>query len=182
VNEGRNKKLTFKPTFDYLLNKYTKADSMDRAMKRPRSPLRQECREQPEQAKPEAKGKRIAKERYDPKISQPAYFAHPFSHPGASSSASLLRSQMQWCPSPMMPTYLIWDPYRQIGVSYPPMTPWGWGAPHQSVFLRLEFPMNDQVDSSSAQQSVEPINEEKPMLKSEIERTTTDDVIRIGTS
>jgi hypothetical protein len=42
--------------------------------------------------------------------------------------------------------------------------------------------MNDQVDSSFAQQSVEPINEEKPMLKSEIERTTTDDVIRIGTS
>jgi hypothetical protein len=42
--------------------------------------------------------------------------------------------------------------------------------------------MNDRVDSSSAQQSVEPINEEKPMLKSEIERTTTDDVIRIGTS
>jgi hypothetical protein len=42
--------------------------------------------------------------------------------------------------------------------------------------------MNDRVDSSFAQQSVEPINEEKPMLKSEIERTTTDDVIRIGTS
>jgi hypothetical protein len=29
---------------------------------------------------------------------------------------------------------------------------------------------------------VEPINEENPMLKSEIKRATTDDVIRIGTS
>jgi hypothetical protein len=38
------------------------------------------------------------------------------------------------------------------------------------------------VDSPSGQQSVEPINEEKPMLKGEIERTTTGDVIRIGTS
>jgi hypothetical protein len=29
VNEGRNKKPTFKPTFDYLLNKYTKAGPKD---------------------------------------------------------------------------------------------------------------------------------------------------------
>jgi hypothetical protein len=46
----------------------------------------------------------------------------------------------------------------------------------------LEFPANDRVDSPSSQQSIEPINEEKPMLKSEVERTTTDDVVRIGTS
>jgi hypothetical protein len=62
-----------------------------------------------------------------------------------------------------------------------PMTPWGWGAPHQPVIKRLEFPTSDQVDSSSNQQNVEPINEEKPMHKSKIERTTTDDDIRIGT-
>jgi hypothetical protein len=55
--------------------------------------------------------------------------------------------------------------------------PLGW-APHQSVFKRLGFPTNNRVDSPSGQQSVEPINEEKPMLKSEIERTTTDDVVR----
>jgi hypothetical protein len=58
----------------------------------------------------------------------------------------------------------------------------GLGAPHQLVFEGLEFPTSDRVDSSSGQQSVEIINEEKPMLLSEIERTTTDDVIRIGTS
>jgi hypothetical protein len=58
----------------------------------------------------------------------------------------------------------------------------GLGAPRQSVFKRLEFPMNDRVGSSSSHQSIEPIKEEKPMLKSEIERTTVDDVIRIGTS
>jgi hypothetical protein len=29
VNEGRIKKITFKPTFDYLLNKYSKAGPMD---------------------------------------------------------------------------------------------------------------------------------------------------------
>jgi ribosomal protein S2 len=46
----------------------------------------------------------------------------------------------------------------------------------------LIFPTNDQVDASSSEQKIEPINEEKPMLKSEIERTTTDDVIQIGTS
>jgi hypothetical protein len=58
----------------------------------------------------------------------------------------------------------------------------GLGAPCQSVFVRLEIPTNDRVDSSSSQQSIEPINEEKLMLKSEIERTTTDIVIQIGTS
>jgi hypothetical protein len=58
----------------------------------------------------------------------------------------------------------------------------GLGAPHQPVFKRLEFPTSDQVDSSSGQESVGPISEEKPMLKSKIERTTTNDVIRIGTS
>jgi hypothetical protein len=58
----------------------------------------------------------------------------------------------------------------------------GLGAPHQSVFERLEFLTNDWVDSSSGQQKIKPINEEKVMLKSEIERTTTDDVIQIGTS
>jgi hypothetical protein len=42
--------------------------------------------------------------------------------------------------------------------------------------------MNDRVDSSSSQQSVKPINEEKHMLKGEIERTTMDDVIQISTS
>jgi hypothetical protein len=63
-----------------------------------------------------------------------------------------------------------------------PMTPWGWGAPLQPIFERLEFLTSDQVDSSSDQQSMEPINEENPMLKSEIERTTTDNVIQIGTS
>jgi hypothetical protein len=58
----------------------------------------------------------------------------------------------------------------------------GLGAPCQPAFESLEFPANDQVDSPSSQQSIEPINEEKSMLKSEVERTTIDDVIRIGTS
>jgi hypothetical protein len=58
----------------------------------------------------------------------------------------------------------------------------GLGAPHQQVFERLGFLTNDQVDSSSSQQNVEPINEEKVVLKSKIERTTTNDVIQIGTS
>jgi hypothetical protein len=58
----------------------------------------------------------------------------------------------------------------------------GLGAPHQPVFERMEFPTSDRVDSSSGQQSVEPTNEGKAMLKSEIERTTTDNVIKIGTS
>jgi hypothetical protein len=31
--------LTFKPTFNYLLNKYTKGGTKDRAMKRLRSPM-----------------------------------------------------------------------------------------------------------------------------------------------
>jgi hypothetical protein len=42
VNEGRNRRPTFKHMFDYLLNKYTKADPKDRDVKRPRSPMRQE--------------------------------------------------------------------------------------------------------------------------------------------
>jgi hypothetical protein len=46
----------------------------------------------------------------------------------------------------------------------------------------LEFPTNDRVDSSSGQQKIKPINEEKTMLKSEIKRTTTGDVNQIGTS
>jgi hypothetical protein len=80
----------------------------------------------------------------------------------------------------MMPTYLIWDPYHQIWVNYPPMmlmTLWSWGAPHQLLFERLEFLTNNRVDSSSGQQKIEPINEEKPMLKSKIERAITDDAI-----
>jgi hypothetical protein len=123
VNKGRNRKPTFKPTFDYLLSKYTKANPKDRAMKRPRSLVRQERREQPKQMKPGAKGKKILEERYDPKTSQPAYFSHPFGHPGASSSAGFPGNQMQWCPPLMMPTYPIWDPYQQIWVNYPPMMP-----------------------------------------------------------
>jgi hypothetical protein len=128
VNEGRNMKFTFKPTFNYHLNKYTKAGPKDQAMKRPRSPMRQECQEQPKQTKPEAKGKRVAEERYNPKISQRAYFAHPFGHLDASSSTSFSGSQMQCCPPPVMPTYLILDPYRQVWVNYllmMPMTAWG---------------------------------------------------------
>jgi hypothetical protein len=35
---------------------------------------------------------------------------------------------------------------------------------------------------SSGQQNIKPINEEKAVLKSEIERTTINDVIQIGTS
>jgi hypothetical protein len=62
------------------------------------------------------------------------------------------------------------------------MTSWGWGATHQPFFERLGFPTHDRVDSSSGQQRIEPINEEKPMLKREIERTTIGDVIQIGTS
>jgi hypothetical protein len=46
----------------------------------------------------------------------------------------------------------------------------------------LEFPMSDRVDSSSDQQSMDPTNERNVVLKSEIERTTTDDVIQISTS
>jgi hypothetical protein len=46
----------------------------------------------------------------------------------------------------------------------------------------LEFLTNDQVDSSSDQQNIEPVNEEKVVIKSEIERTTIDDAIQIGTS
>jgi hypothetical protein len=53
---GKNRKPTLKPTFDYLLSKYTKAGLNDRAMKRPRSLVRQERREQPKQTKPGAKG------------------------------------------------------------------------------------------------------------------------------
>jgi hypothetical protein len=130
VNEGRNRKPTLKPMFDYHVNKYTKVSPTDRAIKRARSPMRQERQEQPTQAKPEAIGKKIAEERYDLKISQPAYFAHPFGHPGASSSTGFPGNQMQCCPPPMMPTCPIWDPYRQIWVNYPPMMPmtaWGWG-------------------------------------------------------
>jgi hypothetical protein len=110
LNEGRN----IKPTFDYLLNKYTKAGPKHQAMKRPRPSTRQESREQPKQMKPKAKGKKIAEEGYDLRISQPTYFAYPFGHPGASSSTGFLGSQMQWCSPPMMPTYIIWDPYQQI--------------------------------------------------------------------
>jgi hypothetical protein len=58
----------------------------------------------------------------------------------------------------------------------------GLGAPRQPIFKRLEFPTNDRVDSSSGQQKIKPINEEKTMLKSEIKRTTTGDVNHIGTS
>jgi hypothetical protein len=82
-------------------------------------------------------------------IAQPLHFAHPFGHPDASSSIGFPANQMQWCPPPMMPTYPIWDSYHQIWVNYPPtmsMTPWGWGAPRQPVFEKLEFPTNDRVD------------------------------------
>jgi nitrogen regulatory protein PII len=58
----------------------------------------------------------------------------------------------------------------------------GLGAPHPTVFERLGFPMNDGVDASFGQQKIKPINEEKHELKSEVERTTTDDVIQIGTN
>jgi hypothetical protein len=108
VKDGRNKKPTFKPTFNYLLNKYTKAGPKDRAMKRPRSPIRQERREQSKQAKPKVKGKGITKDGYDPRISQPWQSTHPIGHPGASSSTGFLTNQMQWCPPPMMSTYPIW--------------------------------------------------------------------------
>jgi hypothetical protein len=68
MNEGRNKKLAFKPTFDYLLKKYTKAGPKDRVMKRPRSPMRQDRREQPKQVELEAKGKKFVAEVYDPRV------------------------------------------------------------------------------------------------------------------
>jgi hypothetical protein len=101
VNKGRNKKLTFKPTFDYLLDKYTKADPKDRAVKRPRPLMRQDRREHPKQAKLEAERKGIIEgKRYDLRISQPSQFAHPFGHPGASSSIVFSVNQMQWRPPP----------------------------------------------------------------------------------
>jgi hypothetical protein len=53
----------------------------------------------------------------------------------------------------------------------------GLGAPHQPSFERLEFLTNDRVDLSSSQQTIEPINQEKVALNSEIGRTTTNDVI-----
>jgi hypothetical protein len=59
--------------------------------------MRQERQGHPKQAKPKAKGKRIVEEKYHLKMSQPAYFAHPFGHPAASTSIGLLGSQMQWC-------------------------------------------------------------------------------------
>jgi hypothetical protein len=62
--------------------------SKDQAMKRSRSPMRQDRREQPKQAKPEAKGKRVAVEVYDTRVSQSPHFTHPFGHPGVSSSTS----------------------------------------------------------------------------------------------
>jgi hypothetical protein len=134
VNKERDKKIRVKPTFDYLLlDKYTKAGPKDRALKLARPSMRQECWEHLKQAKPEVEGKGITEERYDTRISQPSQFAHPFGHPGASSSTGFLVNQMQWCPPPMMPTYLIWDPYHRIWVNYPPMmpmTPWGWGGGH----------------------------------------------------
>jgi hypothetical protein len=107
VNKWRNKKLTFKPTFDYLLDKYTKASPKDQAMKWLKPPMMRECREHPKQAKLEAEGKGITEERYDPRISQPLQFAHPFGHPGASSSTGFPVNQMQWCPPLMTPTYPI---------------------------------------------------------------------------
>jgi hypothetical protein len=88
VNKGRNRKTTFKPMFDYLLNKYTKAGPKDRAVKQPRSLMRQERREWPKQTKPEAKGKEIVEEGYDPRISQPSDLVHIFGHSGTSSSTS----------------------------------------------------------------------------------------------
>jgi hypothetical protein len=90
--------------------------------------MRQERQEHLKQAKPKAKGKGIIEEGYNPRISQPSQFSHPFGHPDASSS--ILVNQMQWCPPPIMPTYMIWDPYHKIWVNYLPMmlmTPWGWG-------------------------------------------------------
>jgi hypothetical protein len=62
------------------------------------------------------------------------------------------------------------------------ITPWGWGAPRPPVLERLEFLASDQVDSSSDQQRIDPTNEGKAVLKSKIERTTTDGVIQIDTS
>jgi hypothetical protein len=167
------------------LNKYTKIGPKNRAMKQPRHLVRQERREQPKQVKPEAKGKKTAGKRYDPKILQHACFVHTFGQPSASNSIDLSESQMQWCPSPMMPTYSICDPYRQIWVNYPlmmPMTSWGREAPRQPIFERLEFPVNDRVDSSFSQHKIKPIKEGKVVLKSEIERTTTEDVIQVDTS
>jgi hypothetical protein len=60
VNEGRSRKPTFKPMFDYLLSKYIKVSPKDWAMKRSRSPVKQEHREQLRQTKPGAKGKKVA--------------------------------------------------------------------------------------------------------------------------
>jgi hypothetical protein len=68
VNKGRNRKPTFKPTFDYLLNKYTNAGPKDWAIEWPRSPMRQEHRVHLKQAKPKAKEKKIVGEGYDPMI------------------------------------------------------------------------------------------------------------------
>jgi hypothetical protein len=76
--------------------------------------MRQGHRERPKQTKHEAKGTGIAVGGYDPTIAQPLHFAHPFGHPSASSSTGFWANQMQWCLPPMVPTYLIWDPYRQI--------------------------------------------------------------------
>jgi hypothetical protein len=42
-------------------DKYTKAGPKDRAMKRPRSPIRQEHQERPKQMKAEAKGRELQK-------------------------------------------------------------------------------------------------------------------------
>jgi hypothetical protein len=64
--------------------------------------------------KAEAKGKGATEEWYDPRISQYSHFAHPFGYPGASSSTGFPVNQMQWCPSPMMLTYPIYDPHHQI--------------------------------------------------------------------
>jgi hypothetical protein len=103
-----------------------------------------------------------------------------------ASSTSFPANQMQWCPPPMMPTYLIWDPYHQIWVNYPsmmPINPWGWGGHLTDRFSKgwSFWQMTELIHPPV--KKIEPINEENVVLKSEIERTTTTgDVIQIDTS
>jgi hypothetical protein len=170
------------PTFDQLLSKYVKkkASPSDRPAKRPHSPIHEQRQVRP--------------------IGPPHQSEEMKGH-----TVQLRPNIPTWTPSPPYPPMPY--PYTYLPPPYVPNQMWGmppypfgmsqylaWGAPQTSVFDRMAPPVQDRLSAAQsghqaqAQQECRCTRPQRPTnpagghIPAATERTTKNDIIKIGTA
>jgi hypothetical protein len=153
------KKFRAKPTFDLLLNKYTRQVTVLKNWpreKQPRSPLRQEMVKMQQREDTQRKEK-VQHPLVASNVSQAANHptgANPAFYPPFFPMAPYVDQPMPYMPPLQQLQYLVWDPHIGMWVQYPPMPmpPFhpGWGAPQGLVFDRFKLPVHDRLGHSQS--------------------------------